>query len=385
MKIHEYQAKGLLDHYGVPVQKGSIARSPSEARLIAEQFGGDVVVKAQVHSGGRGRAGGIKVAKTPDEVEKVAERLLGTRLVTSQTGPEGLPVNAVLVAEAVDIKRELYLSILTDTQKRIPVMIGAAVGGMDIEELALKSPEKLCRVHIDPVSGLMPYQCRRLAYSMELTGDQFKAALPLFAGVYRLFQQMDCSLLEINPLAVTADGRLVAIDAKVNLDDSAVSRHPDIIQMRDVSQENPLDIEAENLGVNYVKLDGSIGCMVNGAGLAMATMDLIKWAGGEPANFLDVGGGASEDQVVGALKLLMSDPKVKVAWVNIFGGILRCDLVARAVVRALNEKELSIPFVVRMNGTNVEEGIRLLKESDLNIIFESDLTEAAKRAVAASR
>ena len=385
MKIHEYQAKGLLAQYGVPVQEGSIAATPAEARTIAEQFNAPVVVKAQVHSGGRGKAGGIKIAQTPQEAEKVAQRLLGTRLITNQSGAQGLPVNSVLVAEAVDIQRELYLSILIDTKARLPVMIGTAAGGMEIEEVAIKSPEKLVKVHFDPLIGLMPYQCRKLAHGMELTGDQFKAALLLFAGIYRLSKEKDCSLVETNPLAMTNDGRLLAIDAKVTFDDSALSRHPDIARMRDTSQEDPLDVEAENLGVNYVKLDGTIGCMVNGAGLAMATMDLIKWAGGEPANFLDVGGGASEEQVAGALKLMLSDPKVKVAWVNIFGGILRCDLVARAVIRTLKERETSVPFVVRMNGTNVEEGVRLLRESGLNITFESDLTIAAKKAVATAK
>jgi succinyl-CoA synthetase beta subunit len=315
----------------------------------------------------------------------MAQDLLGKKLVTNQTGAEGLSVSAVLVAEAVDIQRELYFAILIDASQRLPAMIGTAEGGMDIEEVASGSPEKLVKLHIDPISGLMSYQCRKLAYGMGLLGDQFRATLPIFASTYKLFVQKDCSLVEINPLAITREGQPIAVDAKMTFDDSALSRHPEVAQLRDTSQENPLDVEAENLGVNYVKLDGNIGCMVNGAGLAMATMDLIKWAGGEPANFLDVGGGASEDQVVRALRLLMSDSRVKVAWVNIFGGILRCDLVARAVIRVLKESRTSIPFVVRMNGTNVEDGATLLKESGLNLILESDLTTAAKKAVAASK
>jgi succinyl-CoA synthetase beta subunit len=382
MNIHEYQAKELLAQYGISVQKGSLARTPREARAIAEKSGGPVVVKAQVHSGGRGKAGGIKIARSPKEAEEITLKLLGTRLVTNQTGHEGLSVNVVLITQAVDIQRELYLSILIDTKEHLPVFIGTEMGGMDIEQLAVSSPEKIIKVHIDPLTGLMPFQARQIAYDLGLSGDQFKSALPLFASVYKLFREKECSLVEINPFAITDDGRLLAIDAKINFDDSALSRHPDVAQLRDISQENPFDVEAEKLGINYVKLDGNIGCMVNGAGLAMATMDLIKWAGGEPANFLDFGGSASEDRVADALKLLMSDPKVKVAWVNVFGGIVRCDLVARAIIKALKEQGSPIPFIVRMNGTNAEEGLQLLKESGLDIVLESSFLEAARKAVA---
>jgi len=385
MKIHEYQAKSLLARYGVPVPRGDMAGTPEDARRIAEEIGGRVVVKAQIHGGGRGKAGGIKTAETAAEAAEAAGSLLGTRLVTHQTGPEGLPLNAVLVEEAVQAKRELYLSVLIDTSASLPVMIASEAGGMEIEEVAAESPDKILKQPIGPVTGLLSYQARKLAYGMHLAPEQVRPATQIMAGIYQLFLQQDCSLVEINPLVVTADGRLLAVDAKVNFDDNGLGRHPEIAALRDASQEDPLEVEATNLGVNYVKLDGNIGCMVNGAGLAMATMDLVKLWGGEPANFLDVGGGASEDQVAGALKILLSDPKVKAAWVNIFGGILRCDLVARAIVRVLEGTGLGVPFVVRMNGTNLEEGMRLLKESGLDIVFESNLTEASKKAVAAAQ
>ncbi len=384
MKIHEYQAKSLLAHYGVPVPRGAAARTPEEAGKAAEQIGGRAVIKAQIHGGGRGKAGGIKTAETPKQAEEIARSLLGKNLVTHQTGPEGLPVNVVLVEEAIEAQRELYLSVLIDTAASVPMMIASEAGGMEIEEVAARSPEKIIKQHIGPVTGLLSYQARKLAYGINLAADCIRPATQIMAGVYRLFEEQHCSLVEINPLVVTADGKLLALDAKVNLDDNALSQHPETAELRDSSQEDPLEVEATNLGVNYVKLDGNIGCMVNGAGLAMATMDLIKLRGGEPANFLDVGGGASEDQVANALQILLSDPKVEAAWVNIFGGILRCDLVARAIIRVLQGKKLKVPFVVRMNGTNVEEGVRLLKESGLDIMFEPDLTEASKKAVAAA-
>jgi len=384
MKIHEYQAKGLLAHYGVPIPKGGIARTPQEAREMAEQIGGLVVIKAQIHGGGRGKAGGVKTAKILREVEEIAGSLLGTRLVTHQTGPEGLPVNAVLIEEAVDVERELYLSVLIDTSEKVPLMMASEAGGMEIEEVATKSPERILKQYIDPATGLLPYQCRNLAYGMNLAPEYIRPATQTMASMYQLFIEKDCSLVEINPLVI-ATGRLLGLDAKVGFDDNGLSRHPEVAQLRDTSQEDPLDVEAANLGVNYVRLDGNIGCMVNGAGLAMATMDLVKQMGGEPANFLDIGGGASEDQATGALKILLSDPKVKAAWVNIFGGILRCDLVARAIIRAVKEEGLKVPFVVRMNGTNLEEGVQLLKESGLDIVFESNLAEAASKAIAAAR
>ena len=384
MKIHEYQAKELLAQYGVPIPKGGVARTPEEARKIAEQIGGRVVIKAQIHGGGRGKAGGIKTAEIPREAEEIARSLLGIRLVTHQTRPEGLPVNVVLVEEAVEVERELYLSVLIDTSENVPLMIASEAGGMEIEEVAAKSPERILKQYIDPATGLLPYQSRNLAYGMNLAPEYIRPATQTMASMYKLFMEKDCSLVEINPLVTTTNGRLLGLDAKVNFDDNGLSRHPEVAQLRDTSQEDPLEVEAANLGVNYVKLDGNIGCMVNGAGLAMATMDLVKQMEGEPANFLDAGGGASEDQVTGALKILLSDPKVKAAWVNIFGGILRCDLVARAIIRALKEKGLKVPFIVRMNGTNLEQGIQLLKESGLDIVFESNLTEAANKAVAAA-
>jgi succinyl-CoA synthetase beta subunit len=385
MKIHEYQAKELLAKYGVPIPRGGVARTPEEARKIAEQIGGRVVIKAQIHGGGRGKAGGVKTAEIPREAEEIARSLLGIRLVTHQTGPEGLPVNVVLVEEAVEVERELYLSILIDTSENVPLMIASEAGGMEIEEVAAKSPERILKQYVDPATGLLPYQSRNLAYGMNLAPEYIRPATQTMASMYELFLEKDCSLVEINPLVTTTTGRLLGLDAKVSFDDNGLSRHPEVAQLRDTSQEDPLEVEAANLGVNYVKLDGNIGCMVNGAGLAMATMDLAKQMGGEPANFLDIGGGASEDQATGALKILLSDPKVKAAWVNIFGGILRCDLVARAIVRAVKEKGLKVPFIVRMNGTNLEEGVQLLKESGLDIVFESNLTEAASKAIAAAR
>lgn len=385
MKIHEYQAKELLGQYGIPIPKNGVARTPEEARKIAEQIGGRVMIKAQIHGGGRGKAGGIKTVEIPSEAEEIARSLLGIRLVTHQTGPEGLPVNVVLVEEAVEAERELYLSVLIDTSENVPLMIASEAGGMEIEQVAAESPERILKQYIDPATGLLPYQSRNLAYGMNLAPEYIRPATQTMASMYKLFMEKDCSLVEINPLVTTTNGRLLGLDAKVNFDDNGLSRHPEVAQLRDTSQEDPLEVEAANLGVNYVKLDGNIGCMVNGAGLAMATMDLVKQMGGEPANFLDAGGGASEDQVTGALKILLSDPKVKAAWVNIFGGILRCDLVARAIIRAVKEKGLKVPFIVRMNGTNLEEGIELLKESRLDIVFESNLTEAANKAVAAAK
>lgn len=385
MKMHEYQAKGLLAQYGIPIPRGGVVRTAEEARKIAEEIGGPVAIKAQVHAGGRGKAGGIKTAQTPSEAEKAAKSLLGTRLVTHQTGPEGLPLNAVLVEEAVEAKRELYLSTLLDTSENRPLMIASEAGGVDIEEVAAKSPGKILKKHIDPVTGLTSYQARDLAYGMNLEPEQIKSATDIMTNMYKLFKEKDCSLVEINPLVVTSDGRLLGLDAKVNIDDNGVPYHEDIAELSDTSQEDPLEVQAGEIGVNYVKLDGSVGCLVNGAGMAMATMDLIKYMGGEPANFLDVGGAANEDQITKAIEILLSDPKVKVAWVNIFGGILRCDLMARAIIRAAKEKGLQVPLVVRMKGTNFEEGMRLLKESGIDMIIESDWGEAAKKAVAMTK
>ncbi len=385
MKIHEYQAKELLSRYGIPVPQGSVAKTAREAGEAAERIGRRVAIKAQIHGGGRGKAGGIKVAETPGEAEQTARDLLGTRLATHQTGPEGLPVNAVLVEEAVQVEKEIYASILIDTSARAPVMMASEAGGMEIEEIAVKSPQKILKQYIDMVTGLSPYKARTLAYGMNLPAESIRPAVEVMSGIYRLFMEKDCSLVEINPLVITRDGKLLALDGKVNFDDNALFRHQDIAQYRDSSQEDPLEVEAADVGVNYVKLGGSVGCLVNGAGLAMATMDLVKLVGGEPANFLDVGGGASEEQVASALRILLADPKVKAAWVNIFGGILRCDIVARAVVQVLKERKAKVPFVVRMNGTNLSEGMKILRESGLDITFEADLVEAAKKAAAAAK
>jgi succinyl-CoA synthetase, beta subunit len=385
MKIHEYQAKQLLAQYGVPIPKGGVARTAKEVRKIAEEVGGPVAIKAQIYAGGRGKAGGIKVANTPVEAEEAAKSLLGKRLITHQTGPEGLPVNVVLVEEVATIKRELYVGILIDSAESMPLMIASAAGGVDIEEVAAKSPEKILQEHIDPVTGMRPYQARKLAYGLNLAPDQIQAAIQIMTGMYKLFMEKDSSLTEINPLVVTKDGGLLALDAKVNFDDNGVPYHEDIAELHDISQEDPLETEASKANVNYVKLDGNIGCMVNGAGLAMATMDFIKYQGGEPANFLDIGGGVTEEGIRDAFRILLSDTKVKVAWVNIFGGIVRCDLVARGIIQAVKAMKLKVPLVIRMHGTNLEEAMRLLKESGLNIILETDFTEAAKNAVAAAK
>lgn len=385
MKMHEYQAKRLLARYGIPIPEGEAARNPQEARNIAEKLGGQVVLKSQIHAGGRGKAGGVRTAKTADEAAEVARGLLRKRLVTHETGPEGLPVTAVFVEEVIKAERELYLGILIDTSAKLPLMIASEAGGMDIEEVASKNPERILKEHIDPLTGVLPFQARKLSYAMHLEPEQIKLATGIMASMYKLFVEKDCSLVEINPLVVSIDGRLLALDAKVNIDDNGISYHKDIAELRDVSQEEPLEVEASKIGVNYIKLDGDIGCMVNGAGLAMATMDFIKNEGGEPANFLDIGGGVTQEGIRDAFKILLSDPKVKVAWVNIFGGIVRCDLVARGIIEAVKEKGTKIPLVIRIHGTNVEEAIQVLKGSGINMTFESDFTQAAKKAVAAAK
>ncbi len=385
MKVHEYQAKRLLAQYGIPIPEGDVATTPEEARKIAEKLGRQVVIKAQIHAGGRGKAGGVRIAETAHEAEEIARALLGKRLVTHQTGPEGLPVNAVLVEEAVKAERELYLGILIDTSAKLPLMIASEIGGMDIEEIASKNPGKIFREHIDLVTGVLSFQARKLSYGMNLKPEQIKLATMIMANMYKLFVGKDCSLVEVNPFVASIDGRFLALDAKVNIDDNAIPYDEDIAELRDTSQEEPLEVEASKIGVNYVRLDGDIGCMVNGAGLAMATMDFIKYEGGEPANFLDVGGRVTQEGAKDAFKILLSDPKVKVAWVNIFGGIVRCDLVARGIIEAVKGRGILIPLVVRMHGTNAEEAIQLLEGSGINMIFESDFTQAAKKAVAAAK
>ncbi len=381
MKVHEYQAKEILARYDVPVPRGGVAATPAEAKELASQLGGKAVIKAQVYAGGRGKAGGIKAAQSPDEAEKLASEMIGRRLVTHQTSPEGVPVDKVLVEEAVAIARELYLGIVIDSGKGLPVVMASEAGGMDIEEVAAKTPEKILKAYIDPMIGFQPFLGRRLAFGMNLDAEQVRPATQLIRNLYRAFQERDCSLVEINPLVVTSDGRLLALDAKLNLDDNALFRHRDYAELRDPSQEDELELEASKHNISYIKLDGDVGCMVNGAGLAMATMDIIKLMGAEPANFLDVGGGASEEMVTKAFTILLSDPKVKAALVNIFGGILRCDIVARGMIEASKQMEINVPIVVRMRGTNVEEGMSLLAESGLPIILAKDLKDAAEKVV----
>lgn len=382
MKVHEHQAKSILAEFGVPVPRGQVATAPAEARDIAAKLGGKVVIKAQVHAGGRGKAGGIKVAESPQQAEAAASALLGKRLVTHQTSPQGVPVNAVLVEEAMAVSRELYLGIVIDPGSRMPAIMASEAGGMDIEEVAAKTPEKIIKVFVDPVTGFQPFQGRKLAYGMNLDAAQIRPAGTLIANLFRAFMGKDCSLAEINPLVVTADGRLLALDAKLNFDDNALFRHPEVAALQDISQEEPLEVAASKGGSTYIKLDGDVGCMVNGAGLAMATMDVVKTMGAEPANFLDVGGGASVEQVTNAFKILLSDPNVKKVLVNIFGGILRCDIVANGVIAASRESPIKVPVVVRMRGTNVEEGLRLLAESGLPVQLASDLKDAAKKIAA---
>jgi len=383
VKIHEYQAKEILAKYGVPVPRGGVASTPAEAKKIAAELGGVVVIKAQVYAGGRGKGGGIKTAQSPDEAEKLASQIIGMRLVTHQTAPEGVMVDKVLVEDEGAIARELYLGIVIDSGKGLPVIMASEAGGMDIEEVAAKTPEKILKEYIDPMIGFQPFVGRRLAFGLNLEAEQVRPMGQLIGNLFRVFKEQDASLVEINPLVVTSDGGLLALDAKLNLDDNALFRHRDYAELRDPAQEDKLDLEAAKHNLSYIRLDGDVGCMVNGAGLAMATMDIIKQVGAEPANFLDVGGGASEEMVTNAFILLLSDPKVKAALVNIFGGILRCDIVARGMIEASKQKEIKVPIVVRMRGTNVEEGMRLLAESGLPIILANDLKDAAEKVVMA--
>ncbi|MCK4362369.1 MAG: ADP-forming succinate--CoA ligase subunit beta [Dehalococcoidia bacterium] len=383
MKIHEYQAKEILAKYGIPVPRGGVASTPAEAGRIAAELGGVVVIKAQVYAGGRGKGGGIKTAQSPVEAEKLASQIIGMRLVTHQTSAEGVPVDKVLVEDEGAIARELYLGIVIDSGKGLPVIMASEAGGMDIEEVAAKTPEKILKEYIDPMIGFQPFVGRRLAFGLNMEAEQIRPMGQLIGNVFRVFKEQDASLVEINPLVVTSDGGLLALDAKLNLDDNALFRHRDYAELRDPTQEDELDLEAAKHNLSYIRLDGDVGCMVNGAGLAMATMDIIKLIGAEPANFLDVGGGASEEMVTNAFILLLSDPKVKAALVNIFGGILRCDIVARGMIEASKQKEIKVPIVVRMRGTNVEEGMRLLAESGLPIILANDLKDAAEKVVTA--
>jgi succinyl-CoA synthetase beta subunit len=383
MKIHEYQAKAILAKFGVPVPRGEVAFQRDEARAIAQRLGTPVVVvKAQIHAGGRGKGGGVKLAKSADEAAALAERMLGMKLVTPQTGEEGRIVRRLLVEEGLDIKRELYLSLLVDRAAGAPIFMASSAGGMEIEEVAKERPEAILRETIDPVTGFQPYHARKLAFGLGLPVEMLNAAVPFFQSLYRAFLETDASLLEINPCVVTGDGRLVALDAKVNFDDNALYRHPEFKELRDLDEETPLEVEASKFKLNYIKLDGTVGCMVNGAGLAMATMDIIKLSGGSPANFLDVGGGASEEQVKNAFRILLSDPNVKAVLVNIFGGILRCDMLASGVVNAAKELRLKVPIVVRMEGTNVQQGQEILRNSGLNFTIASGMKDGAEKVVA---
>ncbi|GBD11288.1 Succinate--CoA ligase [ADP-forming] subunit beta [bacterium HR23] len=378
MKLHEYQAKALLAQYGVPIPRGEVATTPEEAAAVARSLGGRVVVKAQVHAGGRGKAGGIRLVDTPQQAREAAQALLGRRLVTYQTGPEGVPVHKVLVAEAVDIARELYLAVVLDPSARGPAVIASAEGGVEIEEVARRSPEKIHRLAPDPLLGLMPFQGRQLAYALGLPPSLVRPFADTAVGIYRLFVEKDCSLVEINPLAITTDGRLLAVDAKVNLDDDALFRHPDLEALRDRTQEDPLEAAAADADIAYVRLEGDVGCLVNGAGLAMATLDMVSRVGAQPANFLDVGGGASEEKVQKAFAIILDDPRVKRILVNIFGGILRCDVAARGIVSAVRAKGFCPPMVVRMLGTNVQEGRDILRTAGLPVTFVETLQEAAE-------
>ncbi len=393
MNIHEYQAKELLEKFDVATTPGKVASTLDEAEQIARELGDvEIVVKAQIHAGGRGKGlfkngfkGGVHVRKTPEEVREVAAKMLRQILVTHQTGPAGRVVNKVLVAQSAEIAREIYFAILLDRETAAPLIVASPEGGVEIETVAAKSPEKIMREAIDPLAGLQPFQTRKLAKQLGFDSSQLKSASKLFEGLYRTFLAFDCSMIEVNPLVVTTKGDVLALDAKFNFDDNALYRHPDIAALRDVAEEDPREVEASKHGLNYIGLDGNIACLVNGAGLAMATMDIIKFYGGEPSNFLDVGGGATEEQVTEAFKILIADKKVKAILVNIFGGIMKCDIIAQGIVNAAKTVKLSVPLVVRLEGTNVERGKQLLKESGVALIAADDLADAARKAVAAAK
>ncbi|MFO7263514.1 MAG: succinate--CoA ligase subunit beta [Bacillaceae bacterium G1] len=382
MNIHEYQAKEILRSYGVAVPEGIVAFSVEEAVEAAKRLGTDVcVVKAQIHAGGRGKAGGVKVAKSLDEVRQYASDLLGKVLVTHQTGPQGKEVKRLLIEQGCDIQKEYYLGLVLNRETGRVVMMASEEGGTEIEEVAAKTPEKIFREEIDPAVGLMPYQARKLAFAINIPNHLVNKAVQFMMGLYRVFVEKDCSIAEINPLVVTGDGQVLALDAKLNFDDNALFRHPELLELRDLDEEDPREIEASKHGLSYIALDGNIGCMVNGAGLAMATMDIIKYYGGEPANFLDVGGGASKEKVTEAFKIILKDKNVKGIFVNIFGGIMRCDVIAEGVVAAAKELGLDRPLVVRLEGTNVEQGKRILEQSGLNIISADSMADGAQKIV----
>jgi succinyl-CoA synthetase beta subunit len=385
LKVHEYQAKELLAKFGVPVPQGRVAETPQQAREIAAELGKPVVVKAQIHAGGRGKGGGIKLAANPDEAAAMSEQIIGMTLITPQTGPEGRLVRRVLVEEQTEIDRELYFAVLIDSSTGAPVLMGSSSGGMEIEEVAASHPEAIHRVSIDPAAGMQPYQARELAFALGLSGDQLRPAVALMQGVYRMFVDKDASLAEINPLVVTKDGKVLALDAKLNFDDNAAFRHQDVVALRDIEEEDPLEVRAQAEGIsNYVKLEGNIGCIVNGAGLAMATMDAIKLAGGEPANFLDIATANDPERVVNALGIITSDPNVRAILINIFGGMARVDVIADGIIKANEKINLSVPIVARLAGTNLEEGVRMLEASSVHVERATDLGEAARKAVAAA-
>ena len=381
MKIHEYQAKLLLREFGVPVPDGDVADTPARAREIAQRLGGKVVVKAQVHAGGRGKGGGIKVVDGADAAETAAKQIIGMMLKTPQTPPEGILVRSVWVERASDIARELYLSMTLDRARATHVVMASEAGGMDIEEVAARTPDKIIREWTHPALGVADFQARRLAFGLGLSGEPFKQGVALIRSLFRLYLAKDCSLVEVNPLVVTKDGRVLALDAKLNFDDNALYRHKELAELRDIHEEDPLDVEASKYNLNYIKLDGNVACMVNGAGLAMATMDIVKLAGGEPANFLDVGGSASPEQIENAFRILSSDPSVKAIFINVFGGILRVDRLAEGVIAAVRKLGLTLPVVLRAEGTNVEQGKKMLADSGLPLIMAADMAEGARKAV----
>src|SRR5436309_1886866 len=385
MKIHEFQAKQIFSRFGVPVPRGGVATSPSEAAGIARELGGRAVVKAQIHAGGRGKAGGVKIAGSPEEAESHARALLGRKLVTHQTGPEGREVRRLLVEEPLDIEKEYYLGIVVDRASECPVVMASSEGGVEIETVAAKSPEKILKFAVAPAIGFPPFGARRIAYDLGIRREAVSAMVSLLAGLYRAFAETDASLVEVNPLVLTKAGAVVALDGKMTFDDNALYRHPELREMRDMAEEEPLEIEASKFGLNYIKLTGNVGCMVNGAGLAMATMDIIKLAGGEPANFLDVGGGATTEAVTAAFKILLTDPHVRAVLINIFGGIMRCDVVAEGVVAAARQVGLGVPVVVRLEGTNVERGQDVLRSSGLSLVVADGMKDAAEKVVAAAR
>jgi len=385
LKIHEYQAKKVLAQYGVPIPRGEMASNAYEVYEIARRLGGTVVVKAQIHAGGRGKGGGVKLASSPAEAEQIAGKMLGMTLVTHQTGPEGRVVQRLLIEEALRIKKEYYIGIVIDRLAKCPVIMASPAGGMDIEKVAAETPELIFKEHIDPSVGFEPFHGRSLAFRLGLSGEFLSPAVKVMAALYRTFEGMDASLVEINPFLQTEDGRLLALDAKITFDDNALYRHPELSQYRDFHEEDPLEIRASRYGINYIRLDGNIGCMVNGAGLAMATMDIIKLVGGNPANFLDVGGGASAEQVKNAFEILLGDKNVRAVLINIFGGIVRCDLVASGVVEAAKAVGIKIPVVVRLEGTNVEQGRQILRDSGLKFTVASGMKDAAEKVVSLTK